>query len=167
MAILLKFLKALNANQHPSQIAFSLLIGIWLGLTPLFFPHTLILLFLIFILRVNFSALIVSFMVFSGLSLALDHVFHQLGLWILNYPALQEFWTVWYNNAFWRFMGFNNSLVMGSILFMLLASLPIFIALLVLVRIYRDRFYNWVNKFKIVRWLKANEGAQFIGRFMS
>lgn len=167
MAVLLKFLKALNANQHPSQIAFSLLLGVWLGLTPLFFPHTLIILLLIFILRVNLSALLVSFGFFSALSLAFDHVFHQLGLWILAYPELQDLWTAWYNDAFWRFMGFNNTLVMGSILFMLLASLPLYILLLVFVRVYRHKFINWVNKFKIVKWLKASEKAQFVGRFMS
>lgn len=167
MNTFLQLFKALNANQHPGQIALSLLIGMWLGLTPLLFPHTLILVFLIFILRVNLAAVLVSWGLFTGLAYAFDPWFHQFGLWMLNHPELVNLWTAWYNDAFWRFVGFNNSVVIGSVLVTAALSLPFFVVTWFLIRIYRQRFLVWVNKFKVVQMLKAGSKAESISRFMS
>lgn len=167
MNSLIQLFKALNANQHPGQIALSLLIGMWLGLTPFFFPHTLILVLLIFVLRINVSAVLVSWAIFTGLAYAFDPLFHQFGIWVLNHPELVGLWTAWYNDAFWRFLGFNNTVVMGSILVTALLSVPFFVASWFIIRVYRHKFLVWVNKFKVVQMLKASDKAQTIARLMS
>ncbi|HEY9017979.1 TIGR03546 family protein [Thiomicrospira sp.] len=165
MTIFIKLFKALNANQHPGQIALSLTLGLLLGLTPLFFPHTLLTLLLILILRVNLSAVLVSWGVFTGFAYAFDPVFHQLGLWILNHPGLVDIWTQWYNQAWWRFMSFNNTIVMGSIVVAYSLALPFFGFSWLLVRIYRQRFLVWVNKFKLVQMLKVSSKAETMSGF--
>lgn len=162
MSLLVKLFKALNANQYPGQIAFSFVLGMILGLTPLFFPHNLFTLALLFLLRVNLSAVIVSFAVFSGLAYLLDPVFHQVGLAVLQMPALQPLFTEWYNQAFWRFLSFNNSIVMGSVLVAYALSVPAFVVFWLLVKTYRQRFLVWVNKFKLVRMLKGADKAGFV-----
>lgn len=162
MSLLLKLFKALNANQYPGQIALSLVLGMILGLTPLFFAHNLLTLALIFILRVNLAGVIVAWVFFSGLAYMLDPAFHQLGLWILQLPALEALFTEAYNSAIWRYLNFNNSIVMGSILVAYLLAIPAFVIFWILVKKYREIFLVWVSKFKIVQMLKVADKARFI-----
>ena len=166
MTILLKLFKALNANQHPGQIALSFVLGMILGLTPLFFAHTLLTLALIFILRINLSAVIASFIVFSGFAYLLDPVFNQVGLRVLHSPALEPLFTNLYNNGFWRLMHFNNSIVLGSVLVASLLSVPAFFAFLIFVRSYRQRFLVWVEQWALVKWLKRSSKVKFVAEAM-
>ncbi|MGC9386482.1 MAG: DUF2062 domain-containing protein [Hydrogenovibrio sp.] len=166
MSMLVKLFKALNANQAPGQIALSFVLGMILGLTPLLFPHNLLTLFLIAFLRVNLSAVIVATVFFSGLAYLLDPVFHQIGLAILQASALQSLFTDLYNNAFWRWLHFNNSIVMGSVVTAYLLSLPAFGVFLWLVKTYRQRFLVWVNQFKIVQLLNGADKAGLVSKVM-
>lgn len=162
MSLLLKLFKAINANQYPGQIALSFVLGMILGLTPLFFAHNLLTLALIFILRVNLAGVIVAAIFFSGLAYLLDPVFNQLGLWVLQLPALEAMFTEAYNSAIWRYLNFNNSIVMGSILVAYLLAIPAFVIFWVLIKKYREIFLVWISKFKIVQMLKVADKARFV-----
>ncbi len=166
MTILLKLFKALNANQQPGQLALSFVLGMILGLTPLFFAHTLLTLALIFILRINLSAVFVSFIGFTGFAYLLDPVFNQVGLWILHSSALEPLFTDLYNNAFWRLMHFNNTLVLGSVLVAYLLSVPAFFAFLAFVRSYRQHFLNWSKDLEVVKWLQRSSKVKFVAEAM-
>lgn len=157
MELLIKLFKALNANQHPWQIALSFVLGMILGLTPLLFPHNLLTLALIFVLRINLSAVIAAFILFSGLAYLLDPAFDALGLWVLQQPDLAPMFTEMYNQAVWRWLHFNNSIVLGSILVAYLLSVPAFFVFWLLVKTYRQRFLAWAMKLKIVQWLNRSE----------
>ena len=163
MPLFIKFFKALNANQHPGQIALSFVLGMILGLTPLLFPHNLLIVLLIFLLRINLSALLVAFVFFTGLAYLLDSLFDQFGFWLLNLASLQPLWTDLYNQTFWQLLSFNNTIVIGSVVFSMLISVPAFFVFLVLVRQYRRRFLQWAQRFKLVRMLRGAEGANVIG----
>ncbi|BBP42449.1 DUF2062 domain-containing protein [Thiosulfativibrio zosterae] len=162
MGLILKLFKALNANQYPGQIALSFVLGMILGLTPLFFAHNLLTLALIFMLRVNLAGVVVAWAFFSGLAYLLDPIFNQLGLWVLQMPALEPMFTEAYNSAVWRFLHFNNSIVMGSILVSYLLAIPAFILFLILIKTYRKTFLAWVSKFKVVQMLKAADKASLV-----
>lgn len=166
MNTFIQLFKALNANQHPGQIALSLTLGMLLGLTPLFFPHTLLTLILIIFLRVNFAALLVSWGAFSILAFAFDPLFHQFGLWLLAQPNLIDLWTQAYNSAFWRFMSFNNTIVLGSIAVAYSLAVPFFVLTWYLIRIYRHRFMVWAKKFKLVQMLLVTDKAETLSRFI-
>lgn len=166
MGTLIQLFKALNANQYPGQIAMSLTLGMLLGLTPFFSPHTLLTILLIFILRVNLAGVLVAWAIFTGLAYAFDPLFHQFGLWVLSHPGLLELWTQWYNAPFWRFLNFNNTIVMGSVVFAYCFAPFFFILSWVMIRIYRQRFLVWINKFKVVQLLKASDKAAFASRFI-
>lgn len=162
MSILFKLFKALNANQYSSQIAFSFVLGMIMGLTPLFFAHNLVTLAFVFFLRVNLSALIVAFVAFSGLAYLLDPIFNQLGLMLLNEISLTPLFTEMYNNAFWRILHFNNSVVIGSVIVAYLLAIPAFILFFILVKSYRKRFLVWAKKLKIVQWIKRSEKIKLV-----
>jgi uncharacterized protein (TIGR03546 family) len=162
MSTIFKLFKALNANQHPTQIAFSFVLGMIMGLTPLFFAHNIITLALIFILRINLSAVIVAFIVFSGFAYLLDPVFNQIGLILLKEASLEPLFTDMYNQAIWQILHFNNSIVIGSVVVSYLLAVPAFIIFLILVKTYRKRFLTWVTKLKIVKWISRSQKAKFI-----
>lgn len=155
-----KFLIAISSNQHPGQVSLSLVLGMILGLTPFLMPHNLLVLLVIILLRVNFSAILVAWFVFTGLSYLVDPLSHQVGLWVLQHSELQALFTDWYNSAFWRYVSFNNTVVMGSVLIAFALSIPAFVLFWALIKVYRARFLKWINKFKIVKFLKAATGAK-------
>ena len=163
MGLLIKFFKALNANQSPGQLALSFVLGMILGLTPLMFAHNALIVLLIFLLRVNLSALIVSFAFFTGLAYLMDPVFDLWGGWLLHLESLQPLWTHLYNQTFWQILAFNNTIVMGSVSLMLLLSVPMFFIYLKLIQAYLRRFMQWIQQFKIVRLLQGAEGANTLG----
>ncbi len=161
--LLVQLFKALNANTAPGQLALSFVLGMIVGLTPFWSLHTVFIIGLILLLRINLTAVFVAWGFFTGVSYLLDPLFDQVGNWVLHLPALQPLFTDWYNNAFWRLMHFNYTIVMGSwVVSMALAPL-VFGVFLKLIRLYRHRFLTWVNKFKIVKMLKAADTATQFG----
>lgn len=166
MDLFLKLFKALNANQYPGQIALSFILGMILGLTPLFFAHNLLTIALIFLLRINLSAVIVAFIFFSGLAYLLDPVFDSVGLWILQNASLLPMFTDMYNDAIWRLLHFNNSVVLGSVVIAYVLSVPAFIVFWVLVRTYREKFLAWALKFKIVQWLNRSTKVKSVSELV-
>jgi uncharacterized protein (TIGR03546 family) len=109
----------------------------------------------------------VAWTFFTALAYLFDPLFHQLGLWVLSNPAWSELWTQAYNSAFWRWLNFNNTLVMGSVL-VAYALAPVFLGVSwLLIRIYQQRFLVWVNRFKIVQMLKASEKLEVVSKVVS
>jgi uncharacterized protein (TIGR03546 family) len=152
-----KLLKVLNSETEPGQISLAVCLAMIIGLTPFYSLHNLLVLLLVFLLRVNVSAFILGFVVFSGAAFLLDPLFHKLGLWVLTLPALEGTWTALYGQVLWRIEGYNNSIVMGSILVSLLLFVPLFLCLNVLIRKYRQHVLERLRKLKIVNILKASK----------
>ncbi|NRB39169.1 MAG: TIGR03546 family protein [Pseudomonadales bacterium] len=157
MGQLLKLFKLLNADVSPMQIAAGIAMGMILGFTPLWSLHNLLTLFIICMFRINTSAVLVSFAVFSGFAYLLDPVFIQTGEFILAYPELKPLWTSLYQQDIWRLAHFNHTLLMGSLAVSLVLWLPLlFIARLLIIQ-YRERIMTWVLKSKVVQALKASK----------
>jgi len=152
-----KLLKVLNSETDPAQISLAVCLAMVAGLTPFYSLHNLLVLLLVFLLRVNVSAFILGFLVFSGAAFLLDPLFHKLGLWVLTLPAFEGIWTALYGQLLWRIEGFNNTIVMGSILVSLLLLVPLFLCLNVLIRKYRQHILERLRKLKIVKILKASK----------
>jgi uncharacterized protein (TIGR03546 family) len=126
-----------------------------LGLTPLASLHNLLVLFLLLVLRANLSAFLLGWALFSMLAFALDPMFHALGLAILTMPALEPLWTALYNSTLWRIENFNDSIVMGSLLFSLAAFVPLLLGGNALVRRYREHVLTWIRASRLMTFLKA------------
>ena len=95
--MLAKLLKALNAEGSPTQISLGFAAGLMVGLTPLWSLHNLVLVFLVFVLRINLSAFFLSFAVFSGIAYLADPIMDKVGEALLTTPALNGLWTTLYN----------------------------------------------------------------------
>lgn len=150
-------IKALNSDEHPWQISLAIVFGVFVGLTPTIAFHNIFILFFVFLINVNFSVFIFSFLLFGTLSFMLDPIFHSMGLSILNTTSLEGLWTIMYNTTFWRLMYFNNSVTMGSIVFCLVISVPMFFLCQFIVKKYRDTIMEKLNNFGLVKAVKASK----------
>ena len=154
--MLAKLLKALNAEGSPTQISLGFAAGLIVGLTPLWSLHNLLVVFLVFLIRINLSAFLLSFAVFSGIAYAVDPVTDKIGEALLTSPALNGFWTTLYNQDIWRLAHFNNTLTLGSLVSAIVIAIPMVFVSNFLVKNYREHVLAWVRKTKVMQLLKAN-----------
>ncbi|MFH1976778.1 MAG: TIGR03546 family protein [Pseudomonadota bacterium] len=151
-----KILKVLNSETDPAQIGLAVSFSIIAGLTPILSLHNLVVLFLVLILRVNISIFIVGTGIFSGISYLLDPVFHITGLGILTAESLGAFWTILYNLPLLRIERFNNSIVMGSLLFSIALFMPVCVFTMFIVRHYREHILARVRKTRMMQIIMAS-----------
>lgn len=157
LTLLAKLLKAFNSDDNPAQIALAVVLAAFMGLTPLAMPHNLLILLLVLVLRVNLSMFLLSFGLFTLTAYVFDPVSHLVGLALLQSDALTPFWTSLYNNSFWRFMAYNNSLVLGSLVICIALSPFIFFTTRSLVVKYREYLMAMINKSRLMLWLKGSK----------
>lgn len=155
--LLAKLIRVLNSETNPGQISLGLCFAMIAGLTPLLSLHNLVVLLLVCILRVNFAAFFLGLGVFTGMAYVLDPLFHSLGLAVLTAPPLEGLWTSLYQSVWWRLEYFNNSIVMGSLVFSIGLFVPVLLLSNLLIRRYRQHVLAWVQKTKIMQIFKASK----------
>jgi uncharacterized protein (TIGR03546 family) len=154
---LARLLKVLNSESDPSQVSLAFCFAMVAGLTPLMSLHNLLILLLVLILKVNLSAFILGFLLFSGVACLLDPLFHLLGLSVLTAASLEGLWTTLYNLPLFRLENFNNSIMMGSLLFSISLFIPLYLITKWLIVNYREHLLAWVKKFKLIQMLEASK----------
>jgi len=152
-----KFLKVLNSETEPGQISLAFCLAMILGLTPLMSLHNLVVILLMLLVRVNLSACILGWVFFSGIAYILDPLFNLIGLAILTSQGLEGLWTSLYNITLFRLAKFNNSIVMGSLLFSLICFIPLYFLFNQIIRKYRVHVLEWVQKTRLMKAFKANK----------
>ena len=160
-----KVIKIVNSETDPAQISLALSFAMVAGLTPLMSLHNLLVLLLVFLLKVNISTFILGTAVFSGIAYLLDPLFHRIGLAVLTFPALENFWTMLYNTTLLRLERFNNTILMGSLLVCIILFVPVTLAADILIIRYRESVLAWVEKTRIMKILKASKYYSLINSF--
>jgi uncharacterized protein (TIGR03546 family) len=154
---LAKLFKVLNSETEPGQISLGLCLAMVAGFTPVLSLHNLVVLLFVLVLRVNLSAFIASWVVFSALAYALDPLFHMLGQAILTAAALTDVWTMLYNTVWFRLDRLYNTVVMGSLVFSLVLFIPCLMLFNLLIRRYREHILAWVRKTRVAQAIKATK----------
>jgi len=157
LKMIAKVLKVLNSDADPTQISLALGFALVSGLLPFFSPLSLLVLFVVFLLRVNLSAYFLGTLLFSGAAYLLDPLFHRIGLAVLTAAPLEGLWTALYNSTLWRIQRFNNSVVMGGLVFAVLCFAPLVLLSNALVRRYREHVLAWVRKTKLMQAITASK----------
>jgi len=160
LRLIARFLRVLNSETNPGQNSLGFCFAMVAGLTPMMSLHNLVVLLLILILRVNLSAFLLGLGVFSGMAYLLDPLFHWYGLRILTAPSLEGLWTSLYNSTLWRLAWFNNTMVMGSMVFSLALFVPLYFLSNSLIRRYRAHVLAWIQKTRLMQIFKASKVYQ-------
>ena len=157
LKMIANLLKILNSAADPSQISLALGFALISGLLPFFSPLSLLVLFIVFLLRVNLSAYLLGTAFFSGLAYLLDPLLHRIGLALLTASPLEGLWTALYNSTLWRIQKFNNSVVMGGLVFGILCFVPLVFLMNALIRSYREHVLAWVKKTRLMQAFTASK----------
>jgi uncharacterized protein (TIGR03546 family) len=156
----------MHSETDPRQISLGFALGMIPGFTPLTSPHNLLVLLVILFFRVNIGAAMLSWGVFKILAYALDPLFHRIGLFLLSEVAfLQGLWTSLYNAPLVPYTRFNNTVLLGSLIFSLLAFYPAYWGGKFMVLKYRETFMERFNRLKIVQVFKASDVYKWYSRY--
>ncbi len=162
MGFLLKqifaFLKLLNSETGTKQLAWGIVAGFILGMTPSLSLQSLLVFMCLFIFRIQIGAAFISAFFFSFIAYLLDPVFDSAGSMILEADSLHSLFTTLYNLPIVPLTRFNNSVVMGSGVVALLLSPVVYIASIVLITKYRRAV---VDRFKQTKFWKAVQATGF------
>lgn len=162
LKILAKFIKVLRSGDSPSQIGWGFALGTILGLTPLSSLHNLSVVLLLIIFKVNLSAALLSWILYSLFGWVLDPVFHAIGYTVLvRIPFLQSLWITLYNIPIAPLTRFNNTVVMGSLLSAMVLLLPHYFLFRWFVTRYRESWNKNIDKWKVIKVLKGSKLVKF------
>jgi uncharacterized protein (TIGR03546 family) len=164
LKILGRFFKALASHASPSGLAWGFALGAIPGLTPLGRLHNLAILACVMIFRINGSAALLSFGLYSLFAWMLDPLFHETGLALLNAKFLYPMWTALYNSPIAPLTGFNHTITLGSLVVALILLVPNYFLFRWAVRSYRTRWQPVVEKWKIVQILKGSRIVRIISK---
>lgn len=160
--LLLKFIQSLIQTLHsqgtPGQVAAGLVLGSILGLTPLLSLHNVVVVGLIVILNVSIPAAMLGWALCIPAGFLLDPLFDAIGRGLLlGTPALRPLWTALYNAPVAPLSGFNNTVVLGSLVSSLALGVPLFFAARWGVTRYRATVAERLKRSALYRALTASK----------
>src|ERR671935_732030 len=132
MFALLKLIQSLFGALHsegtPGQLAAGIALGSILGLTPLMNLHNAIVFAALVLLNVSFAGGMLGWALFVPVGFLLDPLFDWIGHGLLLAPSLRGLWSSLYNMPVVPLTNFNNTVVLGSLVFAILFTIPVFVA---------------------------------------
>jgi uncharacterized protein (TIGR03546 family) len=166
LKLLQSLIKALNSDGTPGQVAAGIALGAALGLTPLMNVHNLVLFVLAMILNVSFPGVMLGWLAFLPCGFALDPLFDAVGrALLLGVPALVPVWTWCFNTPLVALTNFNNTVVLGSFVVWLIATVPLFFLARWLVARYRATVYVRLQKLRVFQAVKASKAYNLYTMF--
>jgi uncharacterized protein (TIGR03546 family) len=126
IAVLRKLCRMLLASKSPEQLAFGFTIGMVIGLVPKGNLIALSLCVLLFSMRCNKGLGLVAAIAFSFVGPWTDSFAHRLGFAALNFQPLQATYASIFNQPLGPWLGFQNTVVTGSLLLGLYVAYPVY-----------------------------------------
>jgi uncharacterized protein (TIGR03546 family) len=162
LKIIKDFLKILREGQTPAQIAGGFALGALLGFSPMLTLQGLVIWLVIFVLNVNLASAFLAVTLCSLFAFLLDPLFHSIGYVLLvQIDGLKPLWTSLYNAPVAPLTRFNNTVVMGSLAFALVAFLPIYIGMKRFVVAYRTHVGSRVEQWNIYKTIRKSALVQW------
>jgi uncharacterized protein (TIGR03546 family) len=126
IAIVRRIVRSLVASTAPGQLAVGFTIGMIIGVLPKTNLIALSLCLLLFSLRCNKGLGLAAAIAFSFVSAWTDPFAHKLGLAALNFGPLQTTYASVLSLPLGPWLGFNNTVVMGSFLLGIYTAYPVY-----------------------------------------
>jgi len=156
--LLQSLVQALHSEGTPGQVAAGIALGSILGLTPLVSVHNAVVFGLIVLLNVSFPAAMLGWALFVPAGFLLDPLFDAIGRkLLLDTPALVPLWTTLYNTPVVPLTNFNNTVVLGSLVFAVLVFVPLYLTARWAVARYRATIGERVRQSKWYRAVTASK----------
>ncbi|MEK7389524.1 MAG: TIGR03546 family protein [Elusimicrobiota bacterium] len=155
LRLLRDLLSSLHGGSDPRHLAAGFALGAALGLIPKgnLFAATFFLLFFCF--RLHKGMALMSSMLFTPIGYAVDGYAHRLGYALLKAPALHGLWSALYDLPLVGLTRFNNSVVLGNLIFGLVLFVPLYWTFLRFVAYYNAALAPHVERMKLVQAVKG------------
>lgn len=160
-----KIIAILEANVSPREVAFGACLGVFLGFIPLNGPMALFLGIIFFVFRINRVATLITLPIFKSIYFfGAYKLTDKLGESVLTQTE--------YLNGFWRwithlpvvaYLGLNNTLVAGGIVFSTILSIPVYFATKRLIIFISRRYSEKIKNSKLARFIPGLKFVGFIG----
>ena len=121
-----RLIQGLLASGTPHQLALGFALGMVIGLMPKGNLIVLSLCVLLFSLRVNAGLGLIAAVLFSCIAPLVDSFADQLGLAVLSVDSLQASYAAMFQLPLGPWLGFNNTVVTGSLLVGLYLAYPVY-----------------------------------------
>jgi len=158
LKLIQSLLGALHSEGTPGQLAAGIALGSILGLTPLVNLHNAVVFAALVLLNVSFAGGMLGWAVFVPIGFLLDPLFDWIGHTLLFTPFLTPLFTSLYNMPIVPLTNFNNTVVLGSLVFAVLFAIPLFFAARYGVVRYRATIAERVAQ---SRWYRAVTASKF------
>jgi len=159
-----KLFRLLSSDIEPSQLSLGITLGFIAGLSPVLSSQSLLVFVLLISLRVNVSIFVISFGLISLIAYLADALLIMIGFSVLNMPELSAMFTDMYNIGLWRFLNFNNTVAMGSLVVSIVAAVPCYFLSHYLIVKYRS---SVVEKWKQSAVFNYMKNSKLIGKVAS
>jgi uncharacterized protein (TIGR03546 family) len=156
---------ALHSEGTPGQLAAGIALGSILGLTPLMNLHNAIVFAALVLLNVSFAGGMLGWALFVPVGFLLDPLFDWIGHGLLLAPSLRGLWSSLYNMPVVPLTNFNNTVVLGSLVFAILFTIPVFVAARYGVVRYRATVGARVRQSKFYKALTASKAYNIYRMF--
>lgn len=153
VAILRRVVHALLASDSPRQLAAGFTLGMIIGLVPKGNLIALSLCVLLFSLRINTGMGLVAALLFSWFGAWADPLTHKLGLAVLHVEPLQASYASVFNLPLGPWIGFNNTVVAGSLVLGLYLAYPVYWIIRVSCARLQAPAAAWLRQRRVTRWL--------------
>ena len=148
---IIKTIAALNSNNRPGEVAAALTLGTVLAMMPADNITWFAILAVTFFLKINFGAEMVLAAVLKPFAPLFDPVFDFVGYKILTIESLAPIYTKLSSMPVIPFTGFNNTVVIGSLIIMAVLAVPLFFLYKILLKLYRGKIRDRIMSSAIIR----------------
>lgn len=156
LTLLVKIFSALNSDNSPRQISIAIALGVIVGLSPLLSFHNLLILFIVLLIRVHLGSFILSVGIFSGIGYLFSFAMVDVGEALLTNGALAPLFNALYQMDWFKLAHWHHTLTFGGMVVGVLLALPVYFISNVLILKYRTHIRGAIERFKIVKALKAS-----------
>lgn len=154
---IISLIRLLHSDTGQNQIASGLAFGVFLGFAPFLSIQTLLVLFVVFIFRVQLGAAFLSAFFFKFIAFLMDPAADIIGKWALENPGFRNVWLAMYNTPLIPMTRFNNSIVMGSFIISLFLCPILFFVFKKMILKYRNEIVQKVEASKAWKAIKATK----------
>lgn len=134
---IISFVKSLNTNSNPADIAHGVSIGLLLAILPKNNLLFTFLFFLTFFIRVNKGAFFLCFILAGFVTPFMDFFINSLGFFIIPKDILRPLFLFFENTPFLGLFKLSNTMVAGGLVLGLLLYLPVYFIVKFMVGKYR------------------------------
>ena len=151
---IINFFKSLNNNSHPGEIAHAASIGVLLGFLPKDNAIWYILFIFFLFVRINKAVYLLVILGIGTFAFSLDNLFDKIGYAVLTFEKLTPISSSLLETPFVAFTNFNNTIVMGSLVFGILAYFPVYLLARLFVKLWRSTLAPKISSLKIWQAIK-------------